>query len=45
MEKEIQSIIARHVEQGLVAKPSDDIDPDDDVDLDDLSFDDPDEDD
>ena len=40
MEKEIQAVIARHVEQGLVAKPSDDFDSEDDVDLDDLSFDD-----
>ena len=40
MEKEIQSVIARHVEQGLVDKPRDDFDPEDDVDLDDLSFDD-----
>ena len=40
MEKEIQSVIARHVEQGLVDKPREDFDPEDDVDLDDLSFDD-----
>ena len=40
MEKEIQSVIARHVERGLVDKPRDDFDPEDDVDLDDLSFDD-----
>ncbi|WP_297850843.1 CarD family transcriptional regulator [uncultured Corynebacterium sp.] len=40
MEKEIQAVIARHVEQGLVAKPSEDFDSEDDVDLDDLSFDD-----
>lgn len=40
MEKEIQSVIARHVELGLVDKPRDDFDPEDDVDLDDLSFDD-----
>ncbi|WKK62135.1 CarD family transcriptional regulator [Corynebacterium sp. P3-F1] len=40
MEKEIQSVIARHVEQGLVEKPREDFDPEDDVDLDDLSFDD-----
>ena len=40
MEKEIQAVIARHVEQGLVAKPSEGFDPEDDVDLDDLSFDD-----
>ena len=39
MEQEIQAIIARHVEQGLVAKPEGDFDEDD-VDLDDLSFDD-----
>ena len=40
MEEEIQAIIARHVEQGLVAKPEGDFDAEDDVDLDDLSFDD-----
>ena len=40
MEEEIQAIIARHVEQGLVAKPVGDVDVEDDVDLDDLSFDD-----
>ncbi|MCT1452210.1 MULTISPECIES: CarD family transcriptional regulator [unclassified Corynebacterium] len=40
MEKEIQAVIARHVEQGLVEKPREDFDPEDDVDLDDLSFDD-----
>lgn len=40
MEKEIQAVIARHVEQGLVDKPREDFDPEDDVDLDDLSFDD-----
>ena len=40
MEKEIQAVIARHVEQGLVDKPGGDFDPEDDVDLDDLSFDD-----
>ncbi|MDK8625959.1 CarD family transcriptional regulator [Corynebacterium appendicis] len=40
MEKEIQAVIARHVEQGLVDKPSGDFDPEDDVDLDDLNFDD-----
>lgn len=40
MEKEIQTVIARHVEQGLVDKPREDFDPEDDVDLDDLSFDD-----
>jgi len=40
MEKEIHSVIARHVEQGLVDKPREDFDPEDDVDLDDLSFDD-----
>lgn len=40
MEEEIQAIIARHVEQGLVAKPEGAVDAEDDVDLDDLSFDD-----
>lgn len=40
MDKDIQAIIARHVEQGLVAKPREDFDADDDIDLDDLSFDD-----
>ena len=40
MEEEIQAIIARHVEQGLVAKPEGYFDAEDDVDLDDLSFDD-----
>ncbi|KAA8730799.1 CarD family transcriptional regulator [Corynebacterium tuscaniense] len=40
MEQEIQAIIARHVEQGLVAKPEGAFDAEDDVDLDDLSFDD-----
>ncbi|GAB3086303.1 CarD family transcriptional regulator [Corynebacterium aquatimens] len=39
-EKKLAEIIARHVEQGLVAKPREDAAEEDDVDLDDLSFDD-----